>query len=100
MAVKISQADKYFSLCVRAAHDNTCEMCGKQGRMECSHVHSRRHRTIRWCKDNANCLCHYHHREWHENPLDSFKWFEESFGTGRVDLLIEKKNHKFKVSKL
>jgi len=100
MAIKIKPADKAFSKCVRESHNNTCERCGKVGNMENSHVYSRRHRLIRWCKDNANCLCHYCHRLWHENPLESFIWFEKEFGQGRIDLLVEKRNARIKVSKL
>ena len=98
--MKISAADKYFSLCIREANNYTCEMCGKMGRMECSHVYSRRHRTIRWDVMNANCLCNGCHRKWHESPLKSFSWFEGEFGIGRVELLREKMNNKVKVSKL
>jgi hypothetical protein len=98
--MKISTADKYFSECVREANNHTCEWCGKQGRMETSHVFSRRHRTIRWDKLNATCMCHACHRKWHESPLSAFAWFESKFGQGRIDLLREKMNAKIKVSKL
>lgn len=98
--MKISTADKYFSLCVREAADNTCETCGKVGRMEASHVYSRRHRKIRWDKLNIMCQCNGCHRSWHESPLKSFRWFEETYGRGRVDLLLEKMQSKVKVSKL
>ena len=98
--MKISAADKYFSLCIRTAADNTCVTCGKQGRMECSHVYSRRHRTIRWDVENAMSQCNGCHRKWHESPLKSFTWFEYKFGNGRVELLREKMNNKQKVSKL
>jgi len=99
MAIKIKPADKAFADCVKAAHDNTCEMCGKIGRMETSHVYSRRHRLIRWCKDNANCLCNGCHRKWHESPIAAFKWFIEQFGLDRVELLVEKKEMMIKVPK-
>lgn len=97
--IKRSPADDWFSKCVREAHNHTCEMCGKVGRMETSHVHSRRHRTIRWDVLNVNCLCNGCHRKWHESPLDSFRWFAEKFGEGRVDILLEKKRSKVKISK-
>lgn len=97
--MKISAADKYFSLCVRDAHDNTCETCGKVGRMEASHVYSRRHRTIRWDKLNIMCQCNGCHRAWHESPLKSFQWFESNYGSARVELLREKMNSKVKVPK-
>ena len=97
--MKRTPADAAFSEIVREIHDYTCERCGKQGRMECSHVHSRRHRTIRWCLLNANCLCNGCHRWWHENPTESGKWFERKFGEDRVDILLEKKENKIKVPK-
>ena len=99
--MKITAADKYFSLCVRNAADNTCEWCGKSdARMECSHVYSRRHRTIRWDAMNAVCKCNGCHKKWHESPLNAFTWFESKFGIGRIDLLREKMNMKVKVSKI
>jgi len=100
MSIKIKPSDKAFADCLKAAHDYVCERCGKQGRMETSHVYSRKHRTIRWCKDNANCLCHYCHRIWHDSPLDAFVWFVDMFGEGRQNILIEKRNSRVKVSKL
>jgi hypothetical protein len=67
--------------------------------MECSHIHSRRHRTIRWCKENALPKCSTCHRWWHENPTESGRWFEEKYGAGMVELLLEKKNVRLKVPK-
>jgi len=98
--MKISAADKAFADCLKSAHDYTCERCGKQGRMETSHVMSRRHRTIRWAKDNANCLCHWCHKIWHESPLEAHQWFINEYGCGRMDLLIEKRNERIKVPKM
>ena len=98
-AIKISPADKAFSDCVRAAYDHTCARCGNTGRTECSHIHSRRHRTIRWCKENAVAKCSTCHRWWHENPTESALWFVEKFGQGVEDILLEKKNLKVKVPK-
>jgi hypothetical protein len=100
MSIIIKPSDKAFADCLKAAHDYTCERCGKQGRMETSHVYSRKHRTIRWCKDNANCLCNYCHRIWHDSPLDAFYWFDERYGEARRLFLIEKMNNRNKVSKL
>lgn len=97
--VKITPADKAFADCVKEAYDHTCEKCGKQGRMECSHIHSRRHRTIRWCKENAIPKCHPCHRWWHEHPTEAGKWFLDKYGQGIEDILIEKKNNKYKISK-
>lgn len=98
--MRVSKADEYFSKCVRESHNHTCEKCGKQGRMETSHVFSRRHRTIRWDALNANCLCHGCHRKWHESPLESYKWFCSEFGEWRYEVLKEKRDSKVKVTKL
>lgn len=67
--------------------------------MDCSHVYSRRHRTIRWCKENAKCLCTTCHRWWHENPADSGAWFESLVGEGFIDALREKRDSMVKVPK-
>jgi len=100
MAIKISAADKIFADCVKAAYDYTCEVCGIQGRMETSHIHSRAHRNIRWCKDNAIPKCHTCHRWWHQNPTESGIWFRKKYGDHFADLLVEKKNLYVKVSKI
>ena len=95
-----SSADIWFSKCVRAAADNTCARCGIQReRMECSHIHGRRHRTVRWDKLNAVCKCHACHRWWHENPTEGSLWFQKHKGQYMIDLLMEKKNLKLKVPK-
>jgi hypothetical protein len=100
-SVRISRADEAFSKCVRAAAKYTCQRCGKVGgRMECSHIYSRSHRTIRWCKENAMCKCHTCHRWWHQNPIDAVNWFIAKMGQVLIDILIEKKNSKVRVSKL
>ena len=98
--MKLSSADIAFSHCIRAAADNTCLRCKKQfERTECSHVFGRRHRTIRWAKDNAKCLCHACHRWWHENPADSGRWFLLEVGKHFLDLLREKRDSRVKVPK-
>ena len=99
-SVKISPSDTAFSLCVRTAASFTCGKCGKaEGRMECSHIYSRKYRAIRWCKDNAMCKCNYCHRWWHQNPLDAAAWFVSLVGESFVDLLKEKRDSKLKVPK-
>ena len=97
--MKISPADKAFGDCVKARDNHTCQVCGIEGRMETSHIHSRRHRTIRWDMLNAVAKCHGCHRWWGESPLEASAWFISKYGQGRADLLTEKKNLKFKVSK-
>lgn len=103
--MKISPADSYFSKCVRAANDYTCYRCGTKydkssTGLHCSHNFSRRHRTIRWCKDNALPLCYSCHQFFGGNPLDSGLWLLSEFGEEFFDRLREKMHSKVKVSKL
>ena len=105
MSLKRSPADDSFSKCVRAAADYKCQKCEKQydkssTGLHCSHNFGRRHKTIRWCSDNALSLCFSCHQWFGENPADSGKWLEEFVGIGTVDLLREKMRSKVKVSKL
>lgn len=104
MATKINPADQAFSKCVREAAKWTCERCGsvhEPGSMglHCSHIFSRRHRTIRWCKDNVQALCFSCHQWFGGNPADSGVWVTELLGEGHIELLREKMNSKVKVSK-
>lgn len=103
--MKRSPADDYFSKCIRANNDYTCARCNKvydksSSGLHCSHNFSRRHRTIRWCKENAIPLCYSCHQWFGGEPLNSGKWLEEFIGTGTVEILREKMNSKVKVSKL
>jgi hypothetical protein len=103
--MKTSTADSYFSKCVRASNDYVCERCKKQydkssSGLHCSHNFSRRHRTVRWCKENTLPLCFACHQWFGGEPLESGKWLENYIGIGMVEMLIEKKNSKVKVSKL
>ena len=105
MAVKIKQADRWFSRCIRQAANWTCERCGtsyeegSQG-LHCSHIFSRKHRTIRWCKDNAQALCFSCHSWYGGNPADSGAWITNLYGEGFMEILREKMNSKVRVSKL
>lgn len=99
MAIKIKPADKAFSDVVHAAYNHTCARCGRVGRVENSHIHTRAHRTIRWCKENGVAKCHTCHRWWHGNPTEAGVWFIATFGQGVEDLLIEKRNQKVKIPK-
>ncbi len=102
--MKTSQADQWFSRCIRAQAKYTCERCGavhdkSSTGLHCSHIFSRRHRTIRWCKDNCQALCFSCHQWFGGNPVESGQWIRDIYGDGFVDLLIEKKNSKTKVPK-
>lgn len=103
--VKRKPADDAFSKCVRAAAGYQCERCGTQygpgdSGLHCSHNFSRRHRTIRWCKENALALCFGCHQWFGGNPADSGRWLEDKVGSGVIEILREKRDSKVKVSKL
>jgi len=102
---KRKPSDAAFSDCVRMAKNWNCERCGRnysnsKGSLHCSHIYPRTHRTLRWCKDNAQALCVTCHSWYHSHPTESGKWVEEILGEAMVELLIEKKNSKVRVSKL
>lgn len=103
MSIKRSPADAEFSKCIRAAADYKCQKCNKQydkssTGLHCSHNFGRRHKTIRWCKDNALSLCFSCHQWFGENPADSGRWLEDFIGSGTVEILREKMRMKFKVN--
>ena len=105
MAIKIKPADTWFSKCVREANDWVCEKCGtryERGAMGLhnSHIFSRRHRTIRWSKDNTQALCFSCHQWLGGNPVDSGAWLTNLLGEGHMALLREKRDSRMKVSKL
>ena len=103
--MKISSADTAFAKCVKARTNWVCEKCeaqheeGSQG-LHCSHIFSRRHRTLRWCGDNAQSLCFSCHSWFGGNPADSGSWIIDLLGNGHIDLLREKRDSRMKVSKL
>lgn len=102
--MKHSPADAAFSKCVRERNDWICERCGKQyekGSMglHCSHIYSRRHRTIRWAGDNAQALCFSCHQWYGGNPADSGLWLQDLLGEGHIAILREKRDSMVKVPK-
>ncbi len=100
MKVKRDKRDDVFSKLVRERAENSCEWCGKycgpkheNGRLDCSHIFSRRHMATRWHPDNAVAHCFSCHLKYGENPLAASRWLVDHFGRGYVDLLEEKKIH-------
>ena len=103
--IKRNPADAEFSKCVRASAGYQCQKCGKQYTqsdtgLHCSHNFSRRHRTIRWCKENALSLCYGCHQWFGGNPADSAIWLEQTIGADTIEVLREKMNSKVKVPKM
>jgi hypothetical protein len=102
--IKITQADKWFSLCVRERAEWSCESCqkhyqqGDQG-LDCAHIYSRRHKSTRHHSDNAVALCVGCHRRYSGNPLDFAKWVETKLGTARLEMLWERREAAIKYNK-
>ena len=103
--MKRKPADAAFSNCVREASDWVCLKCqkqyerGSQG-LHNSHIFSRRHRTIRWDAMNTKALCFSCHQWFGGNPVESGNWITNLFGQEHMDILIEKKEARTKISKL
>ena len=105
MAIKIKAADTWFSKCKRESQNWTCEKCNSKHEtgsvgLHNSHIFSRRHRTIRWCKDNTQALCFSCHQWFGGNPADSGAWVTTLLGEGFIDRLREKRDSRMKVSKI
>ena len=107
MGIKRDAADAAFSDALRYSRGYTCECCGIQGgkrnsglvAIETAHIHSRRHKSIRWDTLNALALCGGCHRKMTENPLDWVAFLEGYVGEGYLDILREKRNTIFKTNK-
>lgn len=104
--MKLTTADIAFSRCIRERADWTCEKCNyvsaegqatkKDKRMQCSHFIGRKHKVVRYDKDNAFCLCSTCHAVLEESPGEHTRFVESKLGEGLVDILIEKKHQVFK----
>lgn len=79
---KITPADRWFSFYIRFRDNWTCRSCGKycpqrrlnnpdlvQAKIECAHIFSRRHKSVRFDPKNAMALCFKcHERYTEDNP--------------------------------
>ena len=100
MAIKITSADRWFSLCIRERANNACENCGQtQKKLECSHFHSRRHRGLRFDPNNACCLCFECHQFMGGDPPEHVRFFTGLVGEGMIEILRDKKNSIYKMAK-
>lgn len=63
-----NKCDRLFSLIVRSR--GACEFCGKIGRLETSHIFSRRYSWTRTDLSNALAACSACHREWANAPTE------------------------------
>jgi hypothetical protein len=87
----IKRMDRLFSAVIHKRDENTCQMCGATtGKMDTSHIYSRRCSALRWDIQNAvlKCVrCHkYGNLAWHQSPLSAALRFIRKF-PGRADYL-------------
>jgi len=87
MKIKQNKYDIRFSKLIRT-RDVVCQRCLKGGRLECSHIFSRRHKAIRHDTRNAKALCFKCHRWWHEDPAEANNWLISTIGQVNADNLL------------
>ena len=98
--IKVTAADRWFSLAIREAANWTCassgmvdpeaQAKGSSKRLECCHFFGRRNKGTRWHVDNVVCLSHSEHRRFTENPADFTLWYQDYLGAGRYEMLLAK----------
>lgn len=87
--IALSPLDREFSRYIRTRDRWTCQKCGtvypegSQG-LHCSHVFSRRHKSIRWEPMNAKALCFSCHQWFGGNPVEAYQWLVEYMGPERL----------------
>lgn len=79
--IRISTADKLFSLYIRRRDKWTCQRCGKQyeegtSALQCSHFWGRGCKGTRFEPDNAEALCYGCHSLWEGNKQGAYRYFK------------------------
>ncbi len=87
MKIKIDRLDVLFSRFVRLRAGGICEYCGEPKRLECSHFHGRRKRSVRWDPDNACGVCFTCHQYLGSNPYAHTEFFKKRLGSERFEAL-------------
>ena len=95
--MKISPADKYFSLCIRERNNWTCEYSGKyfpegsrQG-LHCSHYVGRANYSTRFDPRNAFSHSYHSHAKLGGDPIEFNIWVVDYKGGSLIDYLITQK---------
>ena len=74
--------DKVVPQIIKLRDEQICQRCGHycsgQG-CHWSHIYSRTRLSMRWNLLNAIVLCAGCHQWWHDNPIDSGRWFAEKW---------------------
>lgn len=98
-AVKVTAADKWFSMCIRHRAGWCCQRCGKHypegpGRagLHCSHFFGRGSWSIRFNIKNAFSHCYGCHQHLSSNPVKFNQWVDTEIGHDSVDSLTRLKH--------
>ena len=96
--IKISKADKLFSLYIRDRANWRCERCHAQyqyptASLHCSHFWSRRCKSVRFDEDNAAALCFGCHNYFSSMPQEHRDFFMKRLGTRNFNLLTMRRNN-------
>lgn len=95
--MKVTEADRQFSLAIRTRDNWTCRHCGAHELpptkfIQCAHIYSRQIKATRYSADNAVTLCAKCHKWFTERPSEFHIWLVKELGQGHMDLLREKSN--------
>lgn len=100
MKIRVDKLDILFSKFIRLRAGGRCEYCVKAfKRLECSHFHSRRKRSVRYDPDNAACLCFSCHQYLGGNPYIHTEWFKGRLGSEKFEALNIRAEIPMKVDK-
>ena len=104
--IKITNPDKWFSLCVRERADWTCQRCGRKFPeeysleglpkalgLDCSHYFGRGNWAVRFDPLNAWAHCRGCHGVFEANPHNFREWMHDKLGDA-YDVLVEKSNNR------
>lgn len=92
-AIKITPADKWFSLCVRKRARFQCQRCNgtpEPGGLHCSHFHGRGKWATRFDPRNGTALCMGCHLYFTAHPYEHAHWQAERLGTYHSRALLER----------
>ena len=86
--------DRLFSKYILGRANRICERCGAIGvKCDTAHIIPRPVIGLRWCPENALCLCVKCHKygvdSFHQNPLAFYRWFSGAFGEEHITKLLK-----------
>jgi hypothetical protein len=94
--LKITSADRYFSLCIRERAKFVCERCHTfappelSKRLDCSHFHGRGKWSVRFDPENCTALCMGCHLYMTAHPIEHVAFIQEKLGPYRFQALAER----------